>query len=255
MKGGRSCKGAAYLCYTGDVRVIGAWLSLVERTVRDREVGGSNPLAPTLHPAGLQGPAGLSFCRRLPGRHGAPTWWPGCGRLPNAMQRFLPRLILNVIALTIIAYIVPDISVRGVGVAILAALVLGLVNAVVRPILVLLTLPVTLDTLGLLLVAVKWDRLGWLGPSNPPLSDWWTMRSSRCSGRRPRGVVSGPGMPAAGYTPSAAREASSDCSDVTCAHAYRAPGGCRRSWPAPPRRRKRRSTLPEPENALAASRV
>jgi hypothetical protein len=27
---------------------IGAWLSLVERTVRDREVGGSNPLAPTI---------------------------------------------------------------------------------------------------------------------------------------------------------------------------------------------------------------
>jgi hypothetical protein len=29
--------------------LFGAWLSLVERTVRDREVGGSNPLAPTIH--------------------------------------------------------------------------------------------------------------------------------------------------------------------------------------------------------------
>jgi hypothetical protein len=29
---------------------VGAWLSLVERSVRDREVGGSNPLAPTIFP-------------------------------------------------------------------------------------------------------------------------------------------------------------------------------------------------------------
>ena len=33
--------------------LVGAWLSLVERTVRDREVGGSNPLAPTINPADL----------------------------------------------------------------------------------------------------------------------------------------------------------------------------------------------------------
>jgi hypothetical protein len=33
------------VCY---VDPVGAWLSLVERTVRDREVGGSNPLAPTI---------------------------------------------------------------------------------------------------------------------------------------------------------------------------------------------------------------
>ena len=35
-------------CYVRINTIIGAWLSLVERTVRDREVGGSNPLAPTI---------------------------------------------------------------------------------------------------------------------------------------------------------------------------------------------------------------
>ncbi len=76
------------------------------------------------------------------------------------MQRFLLRLILNVIALMVIAYLVPGISVRGLGAAILAALVLGLVNAVVRPILVLLTLPVTLVTLGLFLLIINAAMFG-----------------------------------------------------------------------------------------------
>ena len=40
--------------------VVGAWLSLVERTVRDREVGGSNPLAPTIYLKGIERPLRLS---------------------------------------------------------------------------------------------------------------------------------------------------------------------------------------------------
>jgi hypothetical protein len=37
-----------FVAAVGMERIFGAWLSLVERTVRDREVGGSNPLAPTI---------------------------------------------------------------------------------------------------------------------------------------------------------------------------------------------------------------
>gem|GEM_PF-3169568 len=40
-------QGTTDLIRTAQSKRIGAWLSLVERTVRDREVGGSNPLAPT----------------------------------------------------------------------------------------------------------------------------------------------------------------------------------------------------------------
>ena len=62
---------------------------------------------------------------------------------------FLIRLVANALAILAAAYIVPGIEVAG-GLSLLAAaLVLGLVNAVVRPILLFLTLPFTLVTLGL----------------------------------------------------------------------------------------------------------
>jgi len=62
---------------------------------------------------------------------------------------FLVRLAANALAILAAAYIVPGIEVAG-GLSLLAAaLVLGLVNAVVRPILLFLTLPFTLVTLGL----------------------------------------------------------------------------------------------------------
>lgn len=61
----------------------------------------------------------------------------------------LIRLVANALAILVAAYIVPGIEVAG-GLSLLAAaLVLGLVNAVVRPILLFLTLPFTLVTLGL----------------------------------------------------------------------------------------------------------
>lgn len=62
---------------------------------------------------------------------------------------FLIRLLANALAILAAAYIVPGIEVGG-GLALLAAaLVLGLINAVVRPVLLFLTLPFTLVTLGL----------------------------------------------------------------------------------------------------------
>ena len=62
---------------------------------------------------------------------------------------FLIRLVANALAILAAAYIVPGIEVAG-GLSLLAAaLVLGLVNAVVRPILLFLTFPFTLVTLGL----------------------------------------------------------------------------------------------------------
>lgn len=61
----------------------------------------------------------------------------------------LIRLVVNALAILAAAYIIPGIEVAG-GLALLAAaLVLGLVNAVVRPILLFLTFPFTLVTLGL----------------------------------------------------------------------------------------------------------
>lgn len=71
------------------------------------------------------------------------------------MLTLLARWILNAAALLLVAYLYPGVSVESFLAAMVAALVLGLVNAVVRPILVILTLPVTLLTLGLFLFVIN----------------------------------------------------------------------------------------------------
>ena len=77
------------------------------------------------------------------------------------MLALLLRTILNAAALLLIAYIYPGVQVTSIVAAVIAALVLGLVNAVVRPILVILTLPVTILTLGLFLFVIN-ALLFWL---------------------------------------------------------------------------------------------
>ncbi|MBZ0160252.1 phage holin family protein [Candidatus Methylomirabilis sp.] len=62
---------------------------------------------------------------------------------------FLIRLFLNALALLIVSTVIPGIAVRGVLPALSAAFFLGVVNAFVRPVLMILTLPLTIMTLGL----------------------------------------------------------------------------------------------------------
>ncbi len=71
------------------------------------------------------------------------------------MQKFLLTWLLTALALLITAWLVPGIYVAGFGAALFAALMLGFVNAIVRPILILLTLPLTIVTLGLFLLIVN----------------------------------------------------------------------------------------------------
>ena len=63
--------------------------------------------------------------------------------------------LINTLALIAVAYLMPSITVSSFGAALIAALALGLVNAVVRPVLVLLTLPVTILTLGLFIFVLN----------------------------------------------------------------------------------------------------
>ncbi len=83
------------------------------------------------------------------------------------MLKFVIRLLLNALALIVIAKVVPGISLGGTVSAIVAVLVLGAVNAVVRPVLILLTLPATILSLGLFLLVVNAATFGlaaWLAP-------------------------------------------------------------------------------------------
>jgi putative membrane protein len=76
------------------------------------------------------------------------------------MQGLLIRLVISAVALWFAASIVPGMSITGAGTMFGAALVLGIVNAVVRPIVILLTLPLTIVTLGLFLFVVNAAMLG-----------------------------------------------------------------------------------------------
>ena len=70
-------------------------------------------------------------------------------------MRLVLMWVFNAMALIAVAYFVPGIRVEGFVAALMAALVLGLVNTMIRPILVLLTLPITLVTLGLFILAIN----------------------------------------------------------------------------------------------------
>ncbi|WP_322996431.1 phage holin family protein [Castellaniella sp.] len=71
--------------------------------------------------------------------------------------------ILNAVALLVVAYLLPGITVASFGSALIAALVLGLLNTVVKPLLILLTLPLTVVTLGLFLLVLNALVFWWAG--------------------------------------------------------------------------------------------
>jgi putative membrane protein len=68
---------------------------------------------------------------------------------------FLIRVLVNAVAIWLATEIVPGIDARSTTAVVAAALVLGLVNAIVRPVLLVLTLPLTLVTLGLFLFVLN----------------------------------------------------------------------------------------------------
>jgi putative membrane protein len=69
---------------------------------------------------------------------------------------FIIRLIIHMVAILIISYLFPKmIRVDGLMAALVAAFLLGIVNVIIRPILVFLTLPLTVLTLGLFLLVIN----------------------------------------------------------------------------------------------------
>ena len=70
-------------------------------------------------------------------------------------MKLIVRWLLLAAALLLVAYLYPGVTVTSFGAAMIAAFVIGLLNTLLRPILVLLTLPVTLLTLGLFLFVIN----------------------------------------------------------------------------------------------------
>ncbi|MBI2010456.1 MAG: phage holin family protein [Candidatus Chisholmbacteria bacterium] len=67
----------------------------------------------------------------------------------------LVRLLINTLAVLVSAYIIPGVKVDSYFTALVVAVVLGILNAIVKPILVFLTLPITIVTLGLFILVIN----------------------------------------------------------------------------------------------------
>jgi putative membrane protein len=83
------------------------------------------------------------------------------------MIEFLAHLVLSAAMLLVVANVVSGVQVDSWGSAIIGALVLGIVNAIIRPVLVFLTLPLTIVTLGLFLLVVNALMLQLVGAIAP----------------------------------------------------------------------------------------
>jgi len=76
------------------------------------------------------------------------------------MPGFLIRMVISAMGLWIASELVPGMEITGMGTLVAAAFLLGIVNAVVRPLIVILTFPITIVTLGLFLLIINAAMLG-----------------------------------------------------------------------------------------------
>jgi len=86
------------------------------------------------------------------------------------MLQFILTWLAAAVSLIITAFIVPGFAIISFSAAIVGAAVLGLVNAIVKPILILFTLPLTILTLGLFLLVVNAIALGLVSYLTPGLT-------------------------------------------------------------------------------------
>lgn len=71
-------------------------------------------------------------------------------------MRFIINLLITAVAVYILSMLLsPHVAISGFGTAIIFALVLGILNAIVKPLLIILTLPITIITLGLFLLIIN----------------------------------------------------------------------------------------------------
>jgi putative membrane protein len=76
------------------------------------------------------------------------------------MKGFLIRLVISAFGLWLASALIPGVRIEGVDTLLIAALLLGIVNAIIRPLIIILTLPITVATLGLFLLVVNAAMLG-----------------------------------------------------------------------------------------------
>jgi putative membrane protein len=86
--------------------------------------------------------------------------------------------LLNGLSVLLAAYLLPGVHVHHYGYALLAALVMGLINMFIKPLLIILTIPVTILTFGLFLLVINAllvQLAGWLVPGFEVGNFWWAL--------------------------------------------------------------------------------
>ena len=73
----------------------------------------------------------------------------------SQVMKIIIHWLVSAAAIMIAAYILPGVTVSGIGGALIAAAVLGVVNVLIKPVLIILTLPITIVTLGLFTIIIE----------------------------------------------------------------------------------------------------
>ncbi|MBP9214296.1 MAG: phage holin family protein [Chitinophagaceae bacterium] len=91
------------------------------------------------------------------------------------MQQFITRTLVTAAAALIASWLLAGVHIDTTVTAILVAIVLGFLNTFVKPILVLLTIPITIFTLGLFLLVINIVIIKWVATLVPgfKVENWW----------------------------------------------------------------------------------
>lgn len=91
-------------------------------------------------------------------------------------MKIIVNLVLSTVAVFVTARLLPGVTLDGFGTALVVAVALGAVNAVLRPVLIILTLPINILTLGLftfVIIGGLVQLVSWLVPGFQVASFWW----------------------------------------------------------------------------------
>ena len=94
------------------------------------------------------------------------------------MQPFLVRCFTTALSLGVVSWVLPGVTITSVPALLVGAVVLALVNTIVKPVLVLLTLPLTFMTVGVfyfIVNGVAFSIAAWLVPGFTVSSFWWAI--------------------------------------------------------------------------------
>jgi putative membrane protein len=92
------------------------------------------------------------------------------------MGKFIGKILVTAVAALIAAYLLPGVDINDSVTAIILALVLALLNGFVKPILIILTIPITILTLGIFLLVINILIIKWAAALVPGFTvrDWWS---------------------------------------------------------------------------------